>query len=79
MGLLKNGCVASLLALTCVSCTTHNQAAMSAKDEDLLNRTLKSSTLAFSSNERFSNLDAQLQMQVPKNLQYALSFYKEPI
>ncbi len=50
---------------------------MSAKDEDLLNRTLKSSTLAFSSNERFSNLDAQLQMQVPKNLQYALSFYKE--
>lgn len=74
MGLLKKGYIISL-TLLCSSCAQHQQTAMSSKDQDLLNLTLKNSTRAFNSDLTFSDLEAHLQM--PKNLQHALSFYQE--
>ena len=77
MGLLKKGCIMCLMTIACVSCNSTKQTAMSAKDQDLLNLTIKNSVLAFSADPRLAEAEAQLQMQVPKNLQHALSFYQQ--
>ncbi|MCH9633129.1 MAG: hypothetical protein S4CHLAM6_14810 [Chlamydiae bacterium] len=77
MGLLKKGCITCLITLACISCNSTKQTAMSIKDQDLLNLTIKNSVLAYSTDPQLAEAEAQLQMQVPKNLQQALTFYKQ--
>ncbi len=74
MGLFKKGFLTSFILL-CAGCSHHQQTAMSSKDQDLLNLTLKNSTRVFNPDATFTGLEAHLQM--PKNLQHALSFYQE--
>lgn len=78
MGLFKTGLITSILATLCFSCTAPRKSAMSVKDQELLNQTLKNSILAYNSNhENLVDNPLLQELQMPKSVDQAILIYQE--